>query len=266
MASNLAFLDRYLEGDSAIHNDDARVKVVVTLGFIFAMTSLPAGAWPAFGIMYLLLWSMVLMSQLGAGRILRRSFLALPFVLVALPTVFTRAGSPLFELNLGFMHLTATQQGLEFFVSVLLKSWASVTGAVLLTATTPFVRILEALRALRVPRTLIAIVSFMYRYLFVLVDESQRLLRARSARSAHVSDRAGGTIRWRAKTAGGMAGSLFVRTYDRSERIYQAMLARGYDGQVRQLNTPSLSTNSLLRGGLALGAFAAVAISAQFLW
>ncbi len=266
MSSHLGFLDRYIAGDSWLHRVDARMKLVVTLGFIFAMTSLPPGAWPAFGVMILMVWVSVVFSGVGPVRILRRSMLAIPFVLVALPTVFTRPGSPLFEADLGLVHLTATRQGLDFFIGVLLKSWTSVTAAALLTATTPFKSILEALRFLRMPTILIAIVSFMYRYIFLLVEEAQRLLRARSARSAAIGPRSGGSIPWRAKMAGGMAGSLFIRTYDRSERIYLAMLARGYDGQVRQVSTPSLSMGSLLQGGVALSVFAIVASLAQVMW
>ena len=73
-----------------------------------------------------------------------------------------------------------------------------------------------------------ATISFMYRYLFVLVDEAMRLQTARDARSVG----AGRTLFWRAKVLGGMIGCLFIRSYERSERIYAAMLSRGYAGEV----------------------------------
>ena len=174
-------------------------------------------------------------------RVFLRSLVALPFILIALPTVFTKPGSPLYELPLGLVTLTATAEGVEFFASVLIKSWTSVTAAVLLTSTTPPLRLLAALRALRLPAILVAVVMLMYRYLFVLVDEAQRMLRARTARSAAIGPRSGGSIVWRAKSAGGMAGSLFIRTLDRSERIYMAMLARGYDGSIRQQSVSAYS-------------------------
>ena len=72
----------------------------------------------------------------------------------------------------------------------------------------------------------------MYRYAFVLSDEVLRLLRARKSRSAQLGDRkAGGSIPWRARVAGNMAGQLFLRSYERSDRVYNAMLARGYKGE-----------------------------------
>jgi len=266
MSGNAGFLDRYLEGDSFLHRADARVKLVVTLGFIFSMTSLPPGAWPAFGMMLALVWGTAVLSRIGIVRVARRSLLALPFVLIALPTVFTKAGTPITELNLGVVHLTATREGAEFFASVLLKSWASVTAAVLLTATTPQVRLLDALRSLRVPPVILSIVTLMYRYLFVLVDEAQRLMRARKARSVAFGPHPGGTIAWRARVTGGMAGSLFVRTLDRGERIYMAMLARGYNGQVRVTSTSRPSGPSLARAAVALAGFAAIAGIAQWYW
>ncbi len=265
MASNLSFLDRYISGESVIHRASAQGKLVVTLGFIFAMISLPPGAWPAYVVMFLLAWSAVALSGVGIGRIFRRSLVAGPFVVVAVPVIFNRPGPPLFEVGLGFMHLTATQAGLDFFLAVLLKSWASVTAANLFTATTPFSGVVDALRYLRLPAVLIAIISFMYRYIFVLVDEVQRLLRARSARSAAVGPNSGGSLLWRAKVAGGMAGSMFIRTYDRSERIYMAMLARGYDGSVRR-STASAHRTWLLPAGVPLCIFAIVAVVAQVMW
>jgi cobalt/nickel transport system permease protein len=98
----------------------------------------------------------------------------------------------------------------------------------------------------------------MWRYLFVLADEVLRMIRARAARSGH-SDRPdlkpGGSVTWRARVAGGMAGSLFLRAFERSDRIYVAMLARGYDGEVRAAPLPPLSAGSWLALFAALALF-----------
>jgi cobalt/nickel transport system permease protein len=128
--------------------------------------------------------------------------------------------------------------------------------AILLTATTPFPDVLHALGHLRVPSVLVAIVAFMYRYLFVLTDEAQRLMRARAARSARPpGGGGGGTLRWRAQVTGSMAGQFFVRSYDRSERVYQAMLARGYSG--RPLTS---RPHALRRSDWAIGATVALCL------
>ena len=263
MTTAAGLLDRYLEGSSWFHSADARIKLVMALGFIFATTSIPPGKWIGFAAMLALVWLAAGISRVGLLRVFLRSLVAIPFILIALPTVFTKPGLPLFELDLTLFALTGTREGLDFFISVLLKSWASVTAAVVLTATTPPLRLLEALRGLRVPAILVAIVMLMYRYLFVLVDEAQSLLRARTARSAAIGPKSGGSLVWRAKSAGGMAGSLFIRTLDRSERIYMAMLARGYDGTLRQSRVDSLERGPILLLVASLCLFVAVAVAAR---
>ena len=263
MTTAAGLLDRYLEGSSWFHSADARIKLVMALGFIFATTSIPPGKWIGFAAMLALVWLAAGISRVGLLRVFLRSLVAIPFILIALPTVFTKPGLPLFELNLALFTLTGTLEGLDFFLSVLLKSWASVTAAVVLTATTPPLRLLEALRALRVPAILVAIVMLMYRYLFVLVDEAQSLMRARTARSAAIGPKSGGSLVWRAKSAGGMAGSLFIRTLDRSERIYMAMLARGYDGTLRQSRVESIERGPILLLVASLCLFVAVAVAAR---
>ena len=238
---------------------------MVALAFIFATTSIPPGKWPAFGAMLLVVWTASALSGVGLARVFVRSLIALPFILIALPTVFTKPGDPVYELSLRLVTLTATVEGLEFFSSVLIKSWASVTAAVLLTSTTPPIGLLSALRALKLPAILVSVVMLMYRYLFVLVDETQRMLRARSARSAAVGSGAGGSVVWRARSAGGMAGSLFIRTLDRSERIYMAMLARGYDGGIRQQTSDPLGRAAFVQIALPITLFATVAVAARML-
>ena len=113
-----------------------------------------------------------------------------------------------------------------------LKSWLSVQVALLLAFTTPFHDLIDALRALRLPRIMVSIISFMYRYLAVLTDEARRMNRAKAARSAVVTGRAGGSHPLAGGVTGSMVGSLFLRSYERSERIYAAMLARGFQGQL----------------------------------
>lgn len=133
--------------------------------------------------------------------------------------------------------VTATGPGVVRFVSIVIKSWLSVQAAILLAATTSFPDLLAAMRAVHVPRLLVAVLAMMWRYLFVLSDEALRLMRAREARSASdgLHGRTGGSLVWRGKVTGGMVGSLFVRSLERGERIHAAMTARGYDGEVRTL-------------------------------
>jgi cobalt/nickel transport system permease protein len=271
---HIHFLDPYRPRSSPIHALDARVKLLLAVAFILTVALQPIGVWPAYLLLLALALSVAVLSDLGVGYVLRRAALALPFVLAAFPLVFTVAGPPLAVLPVGPWTLSVSGPGLARFASIALKSWISVQVAIVLAASTPFPELLGAMRAVRLPRLLVAVFGLMWRYLFVLADEALRLMRARDARSglpAGVASRAGdgrvgggrvgGSLAWRAQVAGGMAGNLFLRSFERGERIYAAMAARGYDGEVRALRSPALRPGErrlLVAGLLVLAALLAL--------
>ena len=204
-----AFLDQYSYRDSLVHRLDPRVKFVATLAFVLAVTATPSPAWPAFSVLLILVLGLIWAARLSLVVGLRRSMIAIPFSLVvALSIPFTTAGEPVFRLHLFSWTLTITDQGLLLFWAVVLRAWLSVLAAGLLTSTTHFVELLRAMKSLGVPKAMISVISFMYRYIFVLVDEAMRLSTARDARSADPDGRGGGTLLWRAQVLGGMIGSL----------------------------------------------------------
>lgn len=233
--------DLYRAGDSILHGLDPRVKLALTLAFILSVSLTPVGMWPIYMLLLALALSASVASELGLTFVMRRAALALPFVMAAFPVLFTIKGDALASVRVGAWTLTLTQPGLERFVSVALKSWLSVQMAILLTATTPLPDLLLAMRSMGLPRLLVAVMGLMWRYLAVLVDEALRMMRARDSRSGSWEGRGGGTLLWRARVTGAMAGTLFLRGYERSERIYSAMLARGYDGTIRSLPSQPLS-------------------------
>jgi cobalt/nickel transport system permease protein len=230
--------DRYMAGSSRLHQLDPRVKVVLTLLFIVSNVLLPDGAWLAFLATWLILLVTNRTARFSFGYLFKRSFIALPFALAAVAIIFSQPGAPLASWTWGSRTITISDAGVIRFASIVIRSWLSVQAAILLTATTQFPDLMHALRHLKVPVILVSIISFMYRYLFVLVDEALRLLRAREARSARlVNDgKHGGTLFWRAKVTGSMVGQLFVRSFERSDKVYNAMLARGYRGQLLTMN------------------------------
>ena len=224
-------------GSSLIHRLDPRIKIVGGVLFVASATILPAGSWIEFATLFCATLVVARLTGLGIAYALKRSFVALPFALAAITLPFTVPGNPLYE----FGGLTITDVGTIRFLSILVKSWVSVQIAILLTATTPFHDLLWALRELRVPRPLVSIVGFMYRYLFVLADEAARIMRARAARAAEGPRRSGGRLVWRGRVAGGMVGSLMLRAFERSERIYAAMVARGFNGDILSLSPPQMT-------------------------
>ncbi len=235
------FLDPFRPGNSPLHRLDPRIKLILAVAFILTNALLPTGAWPVYILLLAVILSVEVLSELGVGYVLKRSALALPFVLAAVLLIFTFPGPTLFAWPLGPWTIQVSLTGLERFASISTKSWLSVQAAILLSATTSFPDLLVAMRALHVPRLMVSVFALMWRYLFVLVDEASRLMRARLARSGQ-SDKpgvhTGGSLAWRASVSGGMAGSLFLRAFERSDRIYMAMLSRGYDGEARTLSMP----------------------------
>jgi cobalt/nickel transport system permease protein len=261
MGMQVHFLDPFRPGSSVVHRLDARIKLVLALAFILTVSLVPSGIWPVYVLLFSLVLSVEIASELGVGTVLRRAVLAFPFVLAALPLVFSTGGEVLGTIPVGIGTLTIFEPGVERFLSIALKSWISVQMAILLAATTPFPDLLMAMRAIRIPRLLVGTFSLMWRYLFVLVDEAQRLMRARESRSGQAERqgaKTGGTVAWRARVTGGMAGNLFLRSFERGDRIYSAMAARGYDGEIRTLPVPRVPTAQWVV--LALGLLLLVAL------
>lgn len=257
---NANTFDRYLARSSAVHRLDPRVKVVVALAFILSVALLPDAAWVAYGVAFALVMAATVSAHLTPWLVVRRSLVGLPFLLAAVTILFI----PGRAVWTGPWGLEVTDAGLIRFAGILFRSLISLQAAVWLTATTRFPDILHALRHLKVPAIIVSIIAFMYRYLFVLVEEVERLMRARAARSARLPGmRGGGTLGWRAAVAGHMAGQLFVRSLDRSDRVYNAMLARGYRGELLTLAPHAMRPRDWGVLALGLGLVAALQLIAR---
>ena len=230
----------YLVGNSILHRTDARIKVAFMLTFLFVTALLPTGAWAVYLLMAGFLIMALLLSDLPLGKLLERSLLMeVPILLVVLPQLFLDKGDR-FELSLFLdWKISVSLSALIKILSLLFKSWLSVQAVVLMAAVTRFEDMLSALCAMRLPRLLAAILGLMWRYLFIMIDEVQRMQRARASRSACLHDsnaRPAGSLLWRASVTGNMAGTLMLRSLQRGDRVYQAMLARGYDGDIRSVD------------------------------
>lgn len=247
---HINLFDHIQQHNSRVHQLDPRVKVLACVALILSTALLPDGAWLALALSWALVITLTLLAHIEPWFVIKRSLLVLPFLLAAVTVAFTLPGRVLLQ---GPWGLTISDAGMVRFVSIVARSWIAVQTAVLLTATTPFPDILHALRHMRVPAIFVAILAFMYRYLFVLVDETLRLLRARTARSALVpGQRHGRTLAWRAAVAGSMVGQLFSRSVARSDRVYQAMVARGYQGELLTMSPHQMTAVDWRALGLAV--------------
>ncbi len=206
---------------------DPRVKVVAIFGFVAVVSSLSAKILLLAAA--LIITGLALSSGMGAVCLLRRLALVLPFagvVLAVLP--FAVPGDELIRISLGPVTLAATQQGVDRAAVLSLRVLTAVLAVNTLTATTSFPDLMKALRGLRVPDAFVQVLEFTVRYIFVLAEEVRRMRLARRSRCFEYR----GTLFSRAvfRTLGQLVGVLFVRSWDRGERIYCAMLARGYSG------------------------------------
>jgi cobalt/nickel transport system permease protein len=226
-----SFIDEYSHLNSFIHRLDPRTKLLASLAFIVAVLLTPASNWRVFAIYFCIIAVMLVLSRLPPLYVLKRSLVIFPFVLlIAVFIPFFKEGQVAGSYNIWLWQISITYNGLLILANVVVKSWLCILALILLSSTTKLDDLLKGLRHLGIPQVMILILSFMYRYIFVLVDEVMRLQQARDSRNF------GGSRLHHLKTIGNMVGTLFIRSYERGERIYAAMLARGFDGQVRTLH------------------------------
>lgn len=248
-----SFLDKYSDIDSAVHRVDARVKAVCALGMIVAIVTTPVERWAAFGGYFAILATVFLAARIPVRHILARLVVVLPFVIVLgvvtpfVPHFSGEAGNPI-----GFLGLKYYAAGVAVLMSVAAKAVGGVLCVVALTSTTPFSELLRGLERMRVPKLFLVLLSFAYRYLFIFVDEFERMKRARDARSF------GGGRLWRLQTLGRMTGTMFLRSYERGERVYGAMTARGFDGSFRAVRALRMGGWDAAAGAGFAGLVAAV--------
>lgn len=226
-----SFLDQYSDRDSFIHRLDPRTKFITTLVFILAVALTPPNRWQVFALYFLLIATLLLFSKVPIFYVFKRSLVIIPFVLmVAIFIPFFKEGEVAGSYNIWLWQVSVTYSGLQVLWNILAKAWLSILSLILLTSTTKLANLLKGLEQLRMPKLMVMILSFMYRYIFVLVDEVMRMKQARDSRSF------GGSRLWQLRTIGNMIGTLFIRSYERGERVYAAMLARGFDGHSRTLD------------------------------
>jgi cobalt/nickel transport system permease protein len=215
-------LDQLGYGETPIHRLDPRAKTLATVAFVVTVVSYPK--YDVAPLIPLALYPLifVIVGQIPAGIILKRTLAVSPFAILV--GIF----NPLFDTQpMAQIAGLTISGGWVSFVSILLRFFLTVSAALALVATTSFPRICQGLDALKVPRAFVVQMLFLYRYLFVLIEEALRLRRARDLR------RFGRRVGLRPRVAASLIGVLFLRTYERAERVYLAMCARGFDGHVR---------------------------------
>ncbi|MFA5859315.1 MAG: cobalt ECF transporter T component CbiQ [Elusimicrobiota bacterium] len=204
---------------------DARIKFIAVLAMVITVVLIPQGQWGLFTGYFVFISILLVLSQTKIGFILKRLFTVLPFILmITIFTPFFKEGNVVFTYNFWWGGINVTKEGLALLLGVITKSILSVLSILFLLSTTTFSELLNGFIKMKVPGIMVLLLSFMYRYMDVLITEMKTLERARDARYF------GGKIFRQIGMAGNIVATLFLRALERSERVYAALLARGYNG------------------------------------
>ena len=211
----------HFHGHSPVHRAPAHLKVLTLLGFMLVVVATPRDWYPAFAGYLALLVVVVRVSRVPPTYLLKRTVVEVPFVVFAVLLPFVATGPRTEVLGVG-----VSEQGLEAGIALLIKGTLGVLASLTLAATTEPQDLLAGLERLRVPQQLVQIMAFMVRYLDVVTGEMQRMRIARESRGFSARNPRHWPVLARS------AGALFIRSYERGERVHLAMLSRGYTGRM----------------------------------
>ncbi|MEU7781870.1 cobalt ECF transporter T component CbiQ [Micromonospora parva] len=211
----------YRESDSPVHRLPPEVKIVAMVLFTIAVVATPREAFWAFGAYAVLVAVVAALARVGPRWLLSRALIELPFVLFAVALPFLGSGDRIEVLG-----LRLSEDGLHGAWNILAKGTLGVLASLLLAATTTTRDLIVGLDRLHCPQVLTQIATFMLRYLDVLVGEARRMRVARISRGDDPR------FLWQLRGFAAGIGALFLRAFERGERVYLAMLSRGYTGRM----------------------------------
>ena len=218
---DIGYMDTLATGDSFFHKLDPRAKLITTLVFIGTVVSF--GKYEISALIPFIIFPLVLITSGGLPflYLLKKVLLVAPFAF------FIGIFNPFLDQT-AMVHIGSLQisGGWISFFSIMLRFSLTVGAALVLIALTGFQAVCMGLEKLGVPRPFVVQLLFLYRYLFVLIDEAARMVRAKSLRTFNSRGTKIGTF-------GSMMGHLLLRTLDRAQRIHLAMCCRGFDGHIR---------------------------------
>ena len=241
-------------GDTAVHRLPPEVKVAAAVLLTLAIVLTPRTALPAFGAYLGLVVILAALARVGPLWLARHAAIELPFVLLAVLLPFTAPGPETRVLGMAL-----SVEGLWQGWNIVAKGTLGVLVSLLLAATTSPRDLILGLARLRCPDILVQIAAFMLRYLQVLVDEARRMRIARLSRGYDPR------FLWQVKAFAQGLGALFLRAYERGERVYGAMLSRGYTGRMPAVGGPPLAGAAQWTLGLSVPAVAGVVALAAVL-
>ena len=211
----------HYHGHSPVHRAPAHLKILALLAFTIVVVATPREWFPAFGAYLAMIGAVVGVSRVPPTYILKRTVVEVPFLVFALLLPFVAAGPQTEVLGVGL-----SESGLLSAWGLVAKGTLGVLASLTLAATTEPQELLAGLERLRLPNQLVQIMAFMVRDLDVVTGEMQRMRVARESRGFTARNPRHWPVLARS------AGALFIRSYERGERVHLAMLSRGYDGKL----------------------------------
>ena len=241
----------YVHGHSPVHRLPPECKIAAQIVFVFAVVATPREAFWAFAIDAAIVAGVIALAGLRPGFVLRRLVVELPFVAFALFLPLVGRGE-----RVDVFGSSLSVEGLWGTWNILAKATLGVATAIVVAATTTMPEFLRGFDRLHAPRALTSIASFMIRYADVISDEVRRMRVARESRGF------GGRWIWHARAVAASAGTLFIRSYERGERVYLAMVSRGYPGAMPDITSQDATSRDWLAASLFPAAAAVVAVTA----
>jgi cobalt/nickel transport system permease protein len=206
-----------------VHTLPSHLKIIAAVSFILVVVSTPVTQWGAFIAYFLWLFVVVKITQIPFGTLFKRALIEIPFIFFAILMPFFGSGE---TIQVGSLDLY--REGLIAGAGIVVKGTLGVMTAIILSTSTTAREILRGLERLRLPVLMVQIASFMLRYVNVVNDEMERMKIARESRGFEAT----GMKSW--KVLATAAGALFIRSYERGERVHLSMLSRGYEGVLPQ--------------------------------
>jgi cobalt/nickel transport system permease protein len=214
----------HYHGHSVVHRAPAHVKLVLLVSFMLVVVATPREWYLAFAGYLLVLLVVIWMSGVPYRYLAKRMLIETPFVLFAVLVPFIAEG-PRIEV----LGMSVSQPGLVAAWGLIVKGSLGVLASLTLAATTDPQDVLVGLRRLRMPDLIVQIMGFMLRYLEVVTGEMGRMTTSMKSRGSDPRSPRHWPVLARS------LGALFIRSYERGERVHLAMLARGYDGTLPHL-------------------------------
>jgi cobalt/nickel transport system permease protein len=211
----------YVPGTSPLHRARPQCKIAASVLFVLAVVATPREAFWAFALYALVLAGLAALARLPLGTLARRLVIELPFLAFAVFLPLVGHGERVEVLG-----VSLAVGGLWAAWNIVAKGTLGVAASAIVAATTPVAELLGGLERLRLPRALTTIAGFMIRYADVIADEVRRMRIARLSRGYDPR------WIWQARAMAASAGTLFIRSYERGERVYLAMVSRGYAGSM----------------------------------